>query len=49
MQGVDLIITITDRDRCEDFTAWFRRQGIPLVLTALSVPLAIRWYGHRYQ
>ena len=36
MQGVDLIITITDRDRCEDFTAWFRRQGIPLVLTALG-------------
>lgn len=36
MHGVDLIITITDRDRCEDFTAWFRRQGVPLVLTALG-------------
>lgn len=36
MQGVDLIITITDRDRCEDFNAWFRSQGIPLVLTALG-------------
>jgi hypothetical protein len=36
MQGVDFIITITDRDRCEDFTAWFRSQGIPLVLTALG-------------
>ena len=36
MQGVDLIMTITDRDRCEDFTAWFRSQGIPLVLTALG-------------
>ncbi len=36
MQGVDLIITITDRVRCEDFTAWFCSQGIPLVLTALG-------------
>ncbi len=36
MQGVDLIITITDRDRCEDFTAWFCSQDIPLVLTALG-------------
>ena len=36
MQGIDLIITITDRDRAEDFTAWYRSQGIPLVLTALG-------------
>ena len=36
MQGIDLIITIADRDRAEDFTAWYRSQGIPLVLTALG-------------
>ena len=36
MRGVDLIITITDRDRAEDFTSWYRGQGIPLVLTALG-------------
>lgn len=36
MRGVDLIITITDRDRAEDFTSWYRSQGIPLVLTALG-------------
>ena len=36
MQGVDLIITITDRTRSEAFSDWFRSHGIPLVLTALG-------------
>lgn len=36
MNGVDLIITITDRSRCEDFTAWYRAHGVPLVLTVLG-------------
>ena len=36
MQGVDLIITITDRSRAEQFSGWFRSQGVSLVLTALG-------------
>ena len=36
MQGVDLIITITDRSRAEQFASWFRSHGISLVLTALG-------------
>ena len=36
MQGVDLIVAITDRSRAEQFAAWFRAQGISLVLTALG-------------
>ena len=33
MSGVNLIITITDRENSEEFSAWFRAQDIPLVLT----------------
>lgn len=36
MGKADFVITITDRGRCEEFSAWFREQGIPLVLTALA-------------
>ena len=36
MSGLDLIITITDRSKCELFTNWFRGRDIPLVLTALG-------------
>ena len=36
MQGVDLIVTVTDRGREEQFAAWFRSQGVVLVLTALG-------------
>lgn len=36
MNGVDLMITITDRGRCEDFAAWYRSHGVSLVLTALG-------------
>ena len=36
MQGVDLIITITDRSRADQFASWFRSRGISLVLTALG-------------
>ncbi|MDY3985269.1 P-II family nitrogen regulator [Dysosmobacter sp.] len=36
MGGADLIITITDRVRCGEFAAWFQKQRIPLVLTALG-------------
>lgn len=42
MGGADLIITITDRSRGEDFADWYRRQGIPLVLTALGQGTATR-------
>ena len=47
MQGIDLIITITDRDRAEDFTAWYRSQGIPLVLTALACELRRRGFSRQ--
>ena len=36
MQGADLIITITDRSRADQFASWFRSRGITLVLTALG-------------
>lgn len=36
MGKADLLITITDRARCEEFSAWFQEQEIPLVLTALG-------------
>ena len=36
MSGLDLIITITDRSKCELFINWFRGRDIPLVLTALG-------------
>ena len=36
MGKADWIITITDRGRCEEFSAWFQEQGIPLVLTTLG-------------
>lgn len=36
MNGVDLMITITDRSRCEAFAAWYRSRGVSLVLTALG-------------
>lgn len=36
MGGADLIITITDRVRCGEIAAWFQKQRIPLVLTALG-------------
>lgn len=36
MSGLDLIITITDRSKCELFYNWFRGRDIPLVLTALG-------------
>lgn len=36
MGKADLMITITDRSRCEEFSAWFQEQGIPLVLTTLG-------------
>lgn len=42
MGGADLIITITDRGRGEAFAAWYRAQGIPLVLTALGRGTATR-------
>ena len=34
--SADLILTITDRSRGGDFSAWFREQGATLVLTALG-------------
>ena len=36
MGKADWVITITDRGRCEEFSAWFQEQGIPLVLTTLG-------------
>lgn len=42
MGGADLIITITDRSRGENFADWYRRQGISLVLTALGQGTATR-------
>ena len=38
MQGVNLIITITDRSRADGFCQWFRTRGVSLVLAAL-IPL----------
>ncbi len=34
--SADLILTIADRSRGGDFSAWFREQGATLVLTALG-------------
>ena len=34
--SADLILTITDRSRGGDFSAWFREQGATLVLTTLG-------------
>ena len=36
MSKADWIITITDRGRCEELSAWFQEQGISLVLTTLG-------------
>ena len=36
MGKANLMITITDRGRCEEFSAWFQEQGLPLVLTTLA-------------
>ena len=36
MSKADLVLTITDRGRGEEFSAWFQEQGIPLVLTTLG-------------
>lgn len=36
MSRANLVITITDRSRHEEFTSWFQDQGIPMVLTALG-------------
>ena len=36
MGKADWVITITDRSRGEEFSAWFQEQGIPLVLTTLG-------------
>ena len=36
MGRANLVITITDRSRHEEFTAWFQEQGIPLVLTTFG-------------
>lgn len=36
MGGAVLMITITDRSRGNEFAAWFRGQGIPMVLAALG-------------
>ena len=36
MSKADLIITVTDRYNSEAFSAWFRAQGSPLVLTLLG-------------
>ena len=36
MSKADLIITITDRARQEEFAAWFQERGIPMVLTVLG-------------
>ena len=36
MQGVNLIITITDRSRADGFSQWFRSRGVSLVLSALG-------------
>lgn len=33
MSRADLVITITDRSRAEEFAGWFENQGIPMVLT----------------
>ena len=41
MSGLDLIITITDRSKCELFINWFRGRDIPLVLTALGQGTAL--------
>ena len=43
MQGVDLIITITDRSRADQFASWFRSRGISLVLTSLGQGTAIQF------
>ena len=36
MGKADWVITITDRSRGEEFSAWFQEQGVPLVLTTLG-------------
>lgn len=36
MSRANLVITITDRSRHEEFTSWFQDQGLPMVLTALG-------------
>ena len=36
MSSADLLITITDRSRAEEFSAWFEEQGIPMVLTVMG-------------
>ena len=36
MSKADLILTVTDRYNSEAYSAWFRAQGIPLVLTLLG-------------
>ena len=36
MYGSDLMITITDRSRSEEFAAWYRAHDIALVLTVLG-------------
>ena len=36
MSKADWVITITDRSRGEEFSAWFQEQGVPLVLTTLG-------------
>ena len=36
MSKADWIITIADRGRCEEFSAWFQEQGVPMVLTTLG-------------
>ena len=42
MQGVNLIITITDRSRADGFCQWFRTRGVSLVLAALGEGTASR-------
>lgn len=36
MSRADLVITITDRSRAEEFAAWFEDRGIPMVLTVMG-------------
>ena len=36
MSRADLVITITDRSRAEEFAAWFENRGIPMVLTVMG-------------
>lgn len=42
MKELDLMVTITDRDRAEDFSELYGSEGIPLVLTALGHGTATR-------